>query len=231
MKNKHRLLLTGLLAAVLALAVGIGLALAQSGGSTQPGPRPGFRGRVKDATVAGVVTQVKDNTITVKTAARGDKSVKVDNKTVYVKQGGKAALADVTPGERVRIKLVQPAGSGDTTAKVVMIGKFGKFRHKHGKRKGVAGNITTINGNSVTIHTAGGDKQFTLPQLTQGERIGVITRPDGSVAGVMYNQPQKPAGPPAGQGGNGGDQSQNGGQTGGGQAQTSGQTQTNGQGA
>ena len=220
MKNKHRLLIIGLLTALLVLVAGIGLAVAQSGGSSQPapgqqGPGPGFRGRARGAMVAGAVTQVKDDTITVKTAANGDKTVKVDDKTTYIKQGGKATLADVKPGEQVRIMLIRPAGNGEPTARAVMIGKAG-----FGRRNGAVGNITQVNGNTVTIHTASGDKQFTIPQLAPGERISVITGPDGSVKGIMFNPPQKPAGPPAGGG-------QSGNQT---PTTTSGQTST-GQGA
>ncbi len=225
MKNKHRLLIVAVLAAVLALAVGVGLALAQSGGtSTQPapgqpqGPGPGFRGRARGSMAGGTVTRVENNTITLKTRAGGEKTVKVDDATRYMKPGGKATLADVKPGEQVRIVLTQPASSGNLTARVVMIGKPG------GRCNATVGNITSINGNNITIHTANGDKQFTVPQLQQGERVGVMTGPDGSVTGITYNPPQKPAGPPAGGQGSSG-------QNGNGQQGGSGQTQTGGQGA
>jgi hypothetical protein len=225
MKNKHRLLIVAALAAVLMLVVGIGLALAQSGGtSTQPAPGqtqghgPGFRGRAKGRMIGGSVTRVENNTITLKAAAGGEKTVKVDDATRYVKPGGKATLADVKPGERVRILLKQPASSGDLTARVVRIGKPGA------RRKAMVGNITSINGNTVTIHTANGDKQFTAPQLQQGERVGVMTGPDGSVSGIIYNPPHKPAASHAGG-------QRRSGPSGSGQTQTNGQTQTGGQGA
>ncbi|MHB1465071.1 MAG: hypothetical protein ACYCXU_08155 [Thermoleophilia bacterium] len=227
MKNKHRLLIVAALAAVLMLVVGIGLALAQSGGtSTQPAPGqpqgrgPGFRGRARGCMMGGSVTRVENNTITLKAAAGGEKTVKVDEATRYVRPGGKATLADVKPGERVRILLKQPASSGNLTARVVRIGKPGA------RRKAMVGNITSINGNTVTIHTANGDKQFTAPQLQQGERVGVITGPDGSVTGIIYNPPHKPAASPAG-----GQRRSGPSGTGQTQTQTNGQTQTGGQGA
>ncbi len=201
MKKSHKVALVVSLAAVLVLAVGIGLAVAQSSGGqpqsgtqAQNGPGGGFGAhgpRFKGRMIAGQVTKVQNNTISLKTRSGQSKDVKVNDQTKYVKKGGNGSLSDVKPGVKVAILLDSNSGSGNLTAKAVMIGAPLGVR-----RPPLVGQITAINGNKVTIHTANGDQQVTVPSLSPGMKIGVMTAPDGSVRGIMFNPPAKPAGTP-----------------------------------
>ncbi len=199
MKVKHKIALVAALAAAMVLVVGIGYAVAQSGGSTtattpggagQQGPRFINRGK-RGPMIAGQVVKVENNTITVKTRKNGDKSVNVDDQTKYLKAGGKATLADVKPGETVGILLKRPVDKNNLTAGVVVIGRPG------GRGQRVVGQVTAVNGDTVTVHTASGDKQVKIPPITNGERIGVAMGPNGQVRGIMYNLPAKPSKPAA----------------------------------
>ncbi len=199
MKAKHKIALVAVLAAAMVLVVGIGYAVAQSGGSTtatttggagQQGPKFINRGK-RGPLVAGQVVKVENNTITIKTRKHGDKSVKVDDQTKYTKVGGKATLADVKPGEAAGILLKRPVDKNNLMARAVMIGRPG------GCGQRVAGQVTAVSGDTVTIHTARGDKQVKIPPITNGERIGVEMGPNGQVRGIMYNLPAKPPKPGA----------------------------------
>ncbi len=201
MKKGHKIALVAVVSAVLVLAVGIGLAVAQSNGGqpqsetqTQAGPGggPGVRGmRFKGRMIAGQVTKVDKNSISLKTHSGQDRMVQVNGQTRYVKKGGNSSLSDVKAGEKVAIMLDGNSGPGKLIAKVVLIGA--PFGAKHPP---LAGQITAINGNKVTIHTANGDKTVTIPSLSVGMKIGVMTGPDGSARGVIFNPPAKPAGAP-----------------------------------
>ncbi len=202
-KPKHRLVLWLGAAAALVLIIGVSVALAQGSGtqSTTPGQtqtthgRPGPKGcrrgawRGRGPGAVGQVTKVENNTITIKTAKGDEKSFSVNDQTKYLKRGGgQASLNDVTVGSEVAIRAAKPADSnGNPTAKAVLIGI-----PKPGER--IVGQVSSVNGDSVTIQTPNGDKQVTIPGLTNGEKIGVVLGPDGSVRGLMYNVPQRPAG-------------------------------------
>lgn len=193
----------------LALAAGIGHALAQESGDDQsttttpaagaqtvaadcngpggPGPGPG-RG-MRHAGLAGEVVKVEGSVITVKTLKGEEKAVTVNDQTTYNKQGATATLADVTAGEKVGIRLEKPASEGgELIAKAVMIGDP---RANHQR---IAGTVTAVNGDTVTIKTdSGEEKQIKVPAITPGMRLGAGVKDDGSVRGLMYDPPQPPA--------------------------------------
>jgi hypothetical protein len=189
------------MAAMLALALGVGSAFAQDQGQSQEQAGQGGpgRGQLRKHMIAGEVVKVEDNTITVKTRRNDEeKAVKVDDQTRYRKDGKDASLDDVKAGEQVALLIgAKPAEGEDPTAKAVIIGRPPAQGQGGADRKAVVGTLSAINGDTLTIKTEQGDKQVKIPALTQGMRIAVVTGPDGSVRGVMYNPPEKPQGEPA----------------------------------
>ncbi len=188
--------MAAVMAAMLALVVGAGYAFAQEDGS-QPGQQaPGRAGRgpLGRHILGGEVVKVENNTITVKTVRTGEeKAVNVDGQTKYRKDGKDASLADVTPGETIGVIVgKKPEEGQNTTAKAIIIGK------PQDRPKPVVGNVSAVSGDTVTVTTSEGDKQVKIPAITQGMRIAVITAPDGTVRGVMYNPPERPEGAPEG---------------------------------
>lgn len=191
-------IMAAVMAAMLALVAGAGYAFAQDpGGQNQvqgQNATPGPGGRMTGRHLAGgVVVKVEGNTITIKTLKTGEeKAVKVDDQTKYRKDGKDASLADVTAGEKIGILIgKKPAEGEDPLAKAIIIGKPGTDRQPP-----AVGTVGSVNGDKVTVQTAQGDKEVTVPAITQGMRIAVITAPDGTVRGVLYNPPEKPQGAP-----------------------------------
>lgn len=199
-KKGSKLLLITALVGLMVLVAGVGYALAQEGNS--PGsdpdrsPEPG-RGPGKHM-MAGEVIKVENNTVTLKTRGGEEKSVKVDDQTDYRKPpDGQASLTDVKPGEKIGIKLKEPGDGGELTARVILIGESPQGPGPRGKLRGHAalGEVTAVNGDTVTVTTSQGDKQFKLPAIAQGSRIGVIATEDGSVRGILYDPPENPQRP------------------------------------
>lgn len=197
MIKKRRTIIAAMTAALLALVIGASYAAAQDQTQTTEGQstqkNAGTRGR---QLVGGEVVKVENGTITLKTIKDGsEKTVKVDDQTRYRKDGKDASLADVKTGETIGVMLGKKLEDGqDPVAKAVIIGKP-EAGAKLGKRLGgkpAVGTVSTINGDTVTITTAAGDKQVKLPTITQGMKLGVVTGVDGTVHAVMYNPPDKP---------------------------------------
>ena len=69
--------------------------------------------------VAGTVTSIQGDTITVKTA-KGDVAVKLTPKTEITKDGHKADVSDLKPGTRVVIDI--PEGAKEKTAHSIKVG-------------------------------------------------------------------------------------------------------------
>ncbi|MHB8793697.1 MAG: hypothetical protein ACYC6O_10230 [Thermoleophilia bacterium] len=200
--KKSRMLLVGITAAFLALAMGAGYASAQDQDQEQGQAAsgefqgPGQKGR---HLAAGEVVRIEEGTITIKTLRDGEeKTFKVDDETRYRKDGADATIEDVKVGEKVGVAIGPLPDEGqDPVAIAVIIGKPGNGDGPPGGRPGgkpVVGNVTAVNGNTLTISTAEGDKQVTLPTITNGMRIGVVTAEDGTVHAVMYNPPERPQG-------------------------------------
>lgn len=211
MQAKHRTILIAVLTAALVLVVGIGYALAQATTETQTTTDQGQQVAPAEGTgpfwdgfgrgcfrrghmIGGEVTQVENNTITLKTESGEEKAVKVNDQTSYVKKDGNGSLDDVKPGEKVAVVLAKnQEGTDELIAKVVLIGIPDNGA---GKQRPIVGELSAIGSDgTLTIKTPEGDKQVKLPELTQGMRIGVITGPDGQVRGVLYNPPQHPQQP------------------------------------
>lgn len=207
MKRKQGVVLVAALAAVMVLVAGIGYAFAQEqpaaapegqaqqgqfgpGGPGGPGGMPpGQRGRL----LGGEVVKVEDNTITLKLRSGEEKAVKVDDKTRYLKKGGQGSLEDVKPGEKVGVRLAKAEEGAEPTAKLVLIGDpQGERPHP------TVGEITSIEGDTITINTAEGEKQVKIPALTEGMRVAVVTGEDGVARVVVYNPPERPEGMPPG---------------------------------
>lgn len=202
MKGKKILLLAAL-AAVAALAVGAGYAFAQEDAGPQdeqlgpsgPGGGWGRPGRARAHMLAGEVISVSDGTITLKTFWDEEKSVKVDDDTKYLKADGEASIDDVKQGEKIAVALNKSPEGEQLTARAVIIGNPRDMK----RGEAAVGEVVAVDGDKVTIKTADGDKQFTLPEITQGSRLGVMTGPDGDVRGVIYNPPERPQGGPEGE--------------------------------
>lgn len=205
MKKSSKAMLMAAAAAAVALIVGTGVAMAQQATTTTepapaleagagPGPGLGRRGPGRHL-MAGEVTKVEGNTITLKTLKGEEKSVNVDDATIYRKPpDGQASLADVKAGEKIAVRLGPVTEGAALLAKAVIIGE------PPARGSAVVGDVVAVNGDTLTIKTASGEeKQVQLPTITQGNRIGVMLGPDGAVKGVMYNPPARPDGAPDGQ--------------------------------
>jgi len=201
MKRKHQWMMVvpvmaAVMALILAVAAGVGYAEDQDPAAPADqgfpgGPHMG-RGLARH-TIGGEVVKVEDNTVTVKLVLTGDEiAVKVDDQTKYRKDGNDATLADVQPGVKAAFIIREiPADGEDPLANAVIIGEPGEpGQHMRDGRQGVVGTVSAINGDTVTIQTADGEKQVKLPAVTQGMRIGVVVDADGTVHGVMYNPPE-----------------------------------------
>jgi len=141
--------------------------------------------------VGGEVTAVDGDTITLKTLRGNERSVTVNDETIYRKEGGEASLSDVTPGEKVGIKLVARPEEGENgVAEVVFIG-----RPDHQRPKPTVGEVTAVDGDTVTIATGDGEQQFTIPSIEVGSRLGVAADEDGNVKALMYDPPERPPAP------------------------------------
>lgn len=199
--KKSRMLIVGITAAFLALAMGAGFASAQDQEQGQAATgefqRPGPGGR---HLAGGEVVKIEDGTITIKTLRNGEeKSFKVDDQTRYRKDGADATLEDVKVGEMIGVALGElPEEGEDPVAKAVLIGKPGNVP-EGGRRGGtpVVGTVSSLNGDTLTITTEDGEKQVKLPAITNGMRIAVVTGEDGAVHAVIYNPPERPEGEPA----------------------------------
>ncbi|MHB8923440.1 MAG: hypothetical protein ACYC51_08615 [Thermoleophilia bacterium] len=200
MRKGKRAGIIAALAGAAILVVGVGYAAAQT--ATSADAPQGERVRGDHAgpgrhrhLVGGEVVKVEGDTITVKTRKGDEKSVKVDDQTKYRKPpDGEATLADVVVGEKVGLMLGKAADGEVPVAKAVIIG--GPQGGPGADRpKPVVGEVTAVNGNTVTIKAAdGSETQVQLPAITTGMRLGVASGTDGTVHGVMYNPPQRPQG-------------------------------------
>lgn len=201
MKQKHKYLLVALLAALLTLAVSAGLALAQDDaapaeGQGIMGPRGGHGpgglgepGEMRDLMVGGEVVSVSESAITLKTIRSGEEvTVTINGDTAYRKVDGEATLADVVTGEHVGIKLTEAQAEGvEMVAETVIIGA----PHRGDRPHPAMGDVTAVVGNNITISTADGEQQFTIPQVSTGMRLGVATDDDGNVKAVIYDPPER----------------------------------------
>jgi hypothetical protein len=215
MKRSHQTVLALVLMLALALAVGGGMALAQSSdtgtsaaaddgaiqgdaqcpadcGPGGPGG-PGHMGRPR-LMAGGEVVSVEGDIITLNTLRGDQKQIQVNDDTVYRKDGADATLADVVAGEKIGVALTEKPAEGETpVAKAVMIGLPDRQQHPHP----TIGEVASVDGNNITLNTDDGEKQFTLPEIQTGSRIGVATDADGNIRGLIYDPPEKPVGPPA----------------------------------
>ncbi len=210
MRKSYKLSMAVVLSLAAVLALGAGLAVAQSaagdqaapseqamgpgghGGPGGPGQSGGRRGLMK----GGEVVSVGGDTVTLKTRNGEEKSFTVNKETAYRTKDGEGSLDDVVPGERIGVKLVsRPEEGQEGIAAVVLIGPPGR----HGIKPAV-GEVTAVDGNTVTINTGDGELQFTIPSIEVGSRLGVAADKDGNVKGLMYDPPQRPPAP-AGQSG------------------------------
>jgi hypothetical protein len=208
MNEKKKYFIVALAAAVLTLMVSAGLALAQDETATvedadaigaRDGHGPGGfaeKGENRDQMVGGEVVSVSDTAITLTTKASDEEvAVTINGDTAYFskEKADEAALADVVPGEHVGIWLTEARAEGvEMVAGKVMIGA----PHRGDKPHADIGAVTAIDGNNVTISTADGEKQFTIPTIEAGMELGVAADEEGNVKAVIYDPPEKPADAP-----------------------------------
>lgn len=207
MKGRKKLAVTATMLLAVVMAIGAGMAVAQSpeseapaveganqfgpGGHMGPGgpgghmrPGEGHRG----AMAGGEVVSVDGETITLNTLRGEETTVKVNGDTIYRNSDGDASLTAVVAGEKIGVVLTEkPAEGEDAVAKVVMIGAPDRMQHKP-----AVGEVTAVDGNNVTINTPDGEQQFTIPAIEVGSRLGVAADEDGNVKGLMYDPPERP---------------------------------------
>lgn len=209
MKGRKKLAVMATMLLVGVMAIGAGIAAAQSPDSEAPaveganqlgpgdhmgpggpggfGPGRGHRGAM-GAMAGGEVVSVDGETITLNTLRGEETTVKVNGDTIYRNSDGDASLAAVVAGEKIGVVLTEkPAEGEDAVAKVVMIGAPDRMQHKP-----AVGEVTAVDGNNVTINTPDGEQQFTIPAIEVGSRLGVAADEDGNVKGLMYDPPERP---------------------------------------
>ncbi|MHB0915591.1 MAG: hypothetical protein ACYC5A_02510 [Thermoleophilia bacterium] len=206
MKQNNKYLAVALAAAVLTLMVSAGLALAEDNAATADtsgafgvragqGPGgPGERGQMRDQMVGGEVVSVSDTAITLTAIRSGEEvTVAINGDTGYRSKDGEASLGDVVPGEHVGIRLTELRADGvEPVAETVMIGA----PHRGDRPHPSVGEVTAVDGNTVTINTADGEQQYDLPEVIAGMRLGIAADEDGNVKAVMYDPPARPADAP-----------------------------------
>lgn len=212
MKQRNKYLVVALAAVVMTLMVSAGMALAQDDAATPdtegvsseragigPGGRggpggPGERGEMRDQMVGGEVVSVSDTAITLTTIRSGEEvTVTINGDTEYRSKDGEAALSDVVPGEHIGVRLTEPRADGvELVAATVMIGA----PHRGDRPHPSVGEVTAVDGNTVTINTADGEQQYELPEIDTGMRLGVAADEDGNVKAVIYDPPERPADAP-----------------------------------
>jgi hypothetical protein len=198
--KKRNILILGMLAAVLALGLGAAVALAESSddgpaapADWRPGPGPGLRHDL----LGGEVVKVDGNAITIKKQSGEEKTVTVNDQTRYRKPpDGEASLADVKAGEKVGIRLDREAEGDQLVARAVIVGEPPQDGVHRGRP--MIGEVTAVDGDTLTISTPDGDKQIKIPPVEVGSRVGVINAPDGTVRGMLFNVPDRPADDEAG---------------------------------
>ena len=210
MITRRKVLLVAVLAAFTMFLAAAGYAAAQSGTGGDGGPAvgqesqsgPGAIGRARLGRHlgAGEVVSFEGDTLKIKTLRGEERTVQVNDETKYRKEGNDASRDDVKVGEKVAVLVGQKPEEGqDPVAKAVLIGKPGNEGPggPGGPLKGskpIVGNVSALNGDTLTITTADGDKQVKLPAITNGMRIAVVQGEDGTVRAVMYNPPERPQG-------------------------------------
>lgn len=156
----------------------------QPAGQGQWGPGAGRRG----PGVAGTITAINGNTITVKTMDGATAQVNVTDKTRYRKERQDAALADLKVGDNVFVR-GEKSGDGVVQAQMVAVPPAGmqqNFREGLGKRF-IMGEIKSINGTQIVVARPDGVTQtisvdentsfkkdsesITLADLKAGDRV------------------------------------------------------------
>jgi ribosomal protein L21E len=112
--------------------------------------------------IAGTITAIQGNAITVKTMDGGSAQVNLSDKTRYRKDRQPAQLSDFKVGDQIMVR-GEPAGDNAWTADVVAARPAGgpggdAFREAMGKRF-IVGEIKSINGTQLTIQRPDGVSQ------------------------------------------------------------------------
>ena len=121
--------------------------------ANQPGQQQGQWGRGRRGPgVAGTITAIEGNIITVKTMEGGTTQVNVTDQTRYRKERQDAKLADLKVGDNVFVR-GEKGSDGAIQAEMVAVppqGMMGNFREGMGKNF-IMGEIKAINGTQIEI--------------------------------------------------------------------------------
>jgi Domain of unknown function (DUF5666) len=168
------LLFTLLLAAVCGWGQDAPANAAPQGQSAPPQMR--HRGGFRRMGVAGTITAISSDSLTVKTMDGATAQVKLTDKTQYRKQRQAAKLEDFKVGDQIFVR-GQPAGEDAWQAEVVvarLAGGFGPmdFQAELGKRF-IAGEIKAIDGTQLTIARPDGvNQKITVDESTSFRKDG-----------------------------------------------------------
>jgi Domain of unknown function (DUF5666) len=134
------------------------------------------RGNFRHMGVAGTITAITSDSLTVKTMDGTTAQVKLSDKTQYRKERQAAKLEDFKVGDEIFVR-GQPAGEGVWQAEIVAArpaGGFGPrdFQAELGKRF-IVGEIKAINGTQLTIARPDGVNQtITVDENTSFRKDG-----------------------------------------------------------
>ncbi len=188
------------------------------------GPPPGReRGGMRQGRgVGGTITDIKGDTLTLKTMNGGTATVKVTSSTEYRKEGQSAKFSDLKAGDTIGVR-GESTGENSWTATAVIVNPGGMMREQLGK-KFIAGEVTKIEDTKLTIKRIDGEIQvievdentsfknakresITLADIKIGDRVmGRGDLKDGTFVPAVLNVGgpgdfmRVPGGPPQGRG-------------------------------
>jgi hypothetical protein len=158
-----------------------------------PAPPSGQSERHRRPGIAGTITAINSDSLTVKTMNGQTAQVTVSDKTQYRKDRQPAKLADFKVGDQI---FVRGESSGENTWQADMVaaapaGGFGRLREGLGKEF-IIGEIKAINGTQLTILRPDGVSQnITVDESTSFRKQGEsITLADFQVGDHVFGRGQ-----------------------------------------
>jgi hypothetical protein len=123
--------------------------------------------------VDGLVSSVSGGTVNV-TGRQGPATVNLTPST-HIARLSAAALTDITPGECIQVHPTKDSGAAPAvTAAAILVGQpaGSQCGHKGGNQQhGVAGTVTSVNGNSIVVTAAdNGTDTVTVTATTRYEK-------------------------------------------------------------
>ena len=160
--------------------------------------------------VGGEITEISGTTLTVSDKRSGTSYTVETSGATIMKDGASAELSSFAVGDHVMAKGTM-SGATMTAAKVFGgMPKGGFGGHGHGRGHGVMGEVTAVNGSTITVtgmdgtsYTVNADgarvkrmAEGSLSDIAVGDRIGVHGEVSGTSVNaetIMDDMPEKPA--------------------------------------